>query len=176
VGTGRHDGGGGAGMTARLELVWPGKDKFLLVPKDVDGKPVWVERDHPAASEVRLTDVTGSVGEVPNEPFNANLLFTGDSLDVLRVLTEVPEYRSRYRGKVKLVYIDPPFWSFQRWTPAVTICAGAWVQRWPRCAAVVTSGSAGRPDLASRATWCRVAHWPSSAPAKLGATTSAIDS
>jgi hypothetical protein len=109
VGTGRHDGGGGAGMTARLELVWPGKDKFLLVPKDVDGKPVWVERDHPAASEVRLTDVTGSVGEVPNEPFNANLLFTGDSLDVLRVLTEVPEYRSRYRGKVKLVYIDPPF-------------------------------------------------------------------
>ena len=42
-------------MTARLELVWPGKDKFLLVPKDVDGKPVWVERDHPAASEVRLS-------------------------------------------------------------------------------------------------------------------------
>ena len=96
-------------MTARLELVWPGKDKFLLVPKDESGKPVWVERDHPAASEVRLTDVTGSVGEVPDEPFDANLLFTGDSLDVLRVLAEVPEYRSRYRGKVKLIYIDPPF-------------------------------------------------------------------
>jgi adenine-specific DNA-methyltransferase len=93
----------------RLELVWPGKDKFLLVPKDETGRPVWVERDHPAASEVRLTDVTGSVGEVPVEPLDANLLFTGDSLDVLRVLTEVPEYRSRYRGKVKLVYIDPPF-------------------------------------------------------------------
>jgi len=46
-------------MTAagsRLELVWPGKDKFLLVPKDESGKPVWVERDHPAASEVRLTE------------------------------------------------------------------------------------------------------------------------
>ena len=27
---------------ARLELVWPGKDKFLLVPKDTDGKPVFV--------------------------------------------------------------------------------------------------------------------------------------
>ena len=93
----------------RLELVWPGKDKFLLVPKDETGKPVWVKRDHPAASEVRLTDVTGSVGEVPAEPLDANLLFTGDSLEVLRVLTEVPEYRSRYRGKVKLVYIDPPF-------------------------------------------------------------------
>ena len=70
-------------MTARLELVWPGKDKFLLVPKDVDGKPVWVERDHPAASEVRLTDITGSVGEVPDDPYAANLLFTGDSFDVL---------------------------------------------------------------------------------------------
>ncbi len=94
---------------ARLELVWPGKDKFLLVPKDTDGKPVWVERDHPAASEVRLADFTGVVGDVPGDPYAANLLFTGDSLDVLRILCEVPEYRSIYRGKVKLVYIDPPF-------------------------------------------------------------------
>jgi len=94
---------------ARLELVWPGKDKFLLVPKDTDGKPVWVERDHPAASEVRLADFTGAVGDVPDDPYAANLLFTGDSLDVLRILCEVPEYRSIYRGKVKLVYIDPPF-------------------------------------------------------------------
>jgi adenine-specific DNA-methyltransferase len=94
---------------ARLELVWPGKDKFLLVPKDTDGKPVWVERDHPAASEVRLADFTDVVGGVPEDPYAANLLFTGDSLDVLRILCEVPEYRSIYRGKVKLVYIDPPF-------------------------------------------------------------------
>jgi len=94
---------------ARLELVWPGKDKFLLVPKDADGKPVWVERDHPAASEVRLADFTGVVGDVPEDPYAANLLFTGDSLEVLRILCEVPEYRSIYRGKVKLVYIDPPF-------------------------------------------------------------------
>jgi adenine-specific DNA-methyltransferase len=93
----------------RLELVWPGKDKFLLVPKDETGKPVWVERDHPAASEVRLADLTGVVGEVPDDPYAANLLFKGDSLDVLRILCEVPEYRAIYRGKVKLVYIDPPF-------------------------------------------------------------------
>ncbi|MCA0181333.1 MAG: site-specific DNA-methyltransferase [Actinobacteria bacterium] len=95
--------------TPRLELVWPGKEKFLLLPKDDAGKPVWVERDHPAASEVRLADFVGSVGEVPEVPYAANLLFTGDSLDVLRILCEVPEYRAIYRGKVKLVYIDPPF-------------------------------------------------------------------
>ncbi|MCK5927962.1 MAG: site-specific DNA-methyltransferase [Nocardioides sp.] len=94
----------------RLELTWPNKDKFLLVPKDDTGKPVWVDRDHPAASEVRLADFTDAVGDVnESDPHANNLLFTGDSLDVLRILNEVPEYRREYRGKVKLVYIDPPF-------------------------------------------------------------------
>lgn len=97
-------------MSARLELVWPGKDKFLLVPKDDHGKPVWVDPSHPAAHEVRLSDFTGAFGEVDDtDPYADNLLFTGDSLDVLRILIEVPEYRRHYRGKVKLVYIDPPF-------------------------------------------------------------------
>jgi adenine-specific DNA-methyltransferase len=104
-------------MSPRLELVWPGKDKFLLVPKDEEGKPVWVDTDHPAAREVRLTDFTYEHGEVNDEdPFADNLLFTGDSLDVLRVLREVPEFARHYRGKVKLVYIDPPFNTGQTFT------------------------------------------------------------
>jgi len=94
----------------RLELVWPGKDQFLLTPNGDDGKPVWVEPDHPAAHEVRLTEFTGAYGDVNDtDPYSDNLVFTGDSLDVLRVLCEVPEYRQHYRGKVKLIYIDPPF-------------------------------------------------------------------
>lgn len=94
----------------RLELTWPGKDRFLLVPKDDDGKPVWVDRDHPAAHEVRISDFTGSVGDVnATDPYTDNLLFTGDALDVLRILNEVPEYRKHYRGRVKLIYLDPPF-------------------------------------------------------------------
>lgn len=94
----------------RLELVWANKDKFLLTPSDATGKPVWVDRTHPSASEVRTATFTGSHGTVDDsDPFADNLLFTGDSLDVLRILTEVPEYRRIYRGKVKLVYIDPPF-------------------------------------------------------------------
>lgn len=94
----------------RLELTWPNKDKFLLVPKDETGMPVWVDRDHPAASEVRLSDFTDAVGEVNEDnPHADNLLFTGDSLDMLRILAEVPEYAREYRGKIKLVYIDPPF-------------------------------------------------------------------
>jgi adenine-specific DNA-methyltransferase len=91
-------------------LTWPNKDKFLLSPSDESGKPVWVERTHPAANEVRLTNFKGQYGEVnESDPYVDNLLFTGDSLDVLRVLTRVPEFARHYRGKVKLIYLDPPF-------------------------------------------------------------------
>jgi len=96
-------------MGTRLELTWPNKDKFLLTPRDAEGKPEWVERTHPAANEVRLTDFTGEFGQLGSDPHADNLLFTGDSLDCLRVLTRVPEYAREYRGKVKLIYIDPPF-------------------------------------------------------------------
>lgn len=94
-----------------LELVWPNKDQFLLAPKDDTGKPVWVPRTHPAASEVRLVEFTGAHGEVSPESRAVadSLLFTGDSLDVLRSLAEHPEYRREYRGRIKCVYIDPPF-------------------------------------------------------------------
>jgi len=94
----------------RLELSWPNKDKFLLSPKDETGKPVWVDRSHPAASEVRLVEWVGNCGTVNDaDPVSDNLLFTGDSLDVLRVLADHPEFRREYRGRVRCVYIDPPF-------------------------------------------------------------------
>lgn len=103
--------------TTRLELTWPNKDKFLLVPKDESGKPVWVEPGHPAAREVRLSDFTAAHGQVDeDDPYGDNLMFTGDSLDVLRILAEVPEYAKHYRGKVKLAYLDPPFNTGQTFT------------------------------------------------------------
>ncbi|MGE9781975.1 hypothetical protein [Janibacter sp. G368] len=92
----------------RLELTWPNKDRFLLVPKDDQGKPVWVSNDHPAAHEVRVATFGPTVGDV-DDPHSGNLLFTGDSFDALRVLCETPEFARHYRGQVKLVYIDPPF-------------------------------------------------------------------
>lgn len=94
----------------RLELVWPNKDKFLVSPSGENGKPVWVDRSHPAAREVRLTEFSEAFGAVDEHcPERDNLLFVGDSLDALRVLNESPSFRREYRGKVKLVYIDPPF-------------------------------------------------------------------
>ncbi|BFL73979.1 hypothetical protein M7M4_07310 [Corynebacterium pseudogenitalium] len=38
-----------------------------------------------------------------------NLLILGESGDVLEALTRVPELREKYFGKVKCIYIDPPF-------------------------------------------------------------------
>jgi adenine-specific DNA-methyltransferase len=94
----------------RLELTWPGKDRFLLSPSAGGGKPIWVEADHPAALEVRLAEFTADFGDVSSsDPYAENLLFVGDSLDALRILAEVPEYRREYRGKVRCIYIDPPF-------------------------------------------------------------------
>jgi adenine-specific DNA-methyltransferase len=93
-----------------LELTWPHKNEFLLVPKDDDGRPVWVPRDHPAANEVRLARFVSAVGETnPGDPHLDNTLFVGDSFDAMRVMCEVPEFAARYRGKVKLIYADPPF-------------------------------------------------------------------
>jgi adenine-specific DNA-methyltransferase len=100
----------------RLELTWPNKDKFLLTPRDLDGRPIWVEPTHPAASEVRLAAFGETIGETGSDPHSDNLLFTGDALDVLRILIEVPEFRQHYRGRIKLIYIDPPFNTGQTFT------------------------------------------------------------
>lgn len=102
----------------RLELAWPNKDKFLLSPADETGKPVWVERNHPGAVEVRLAEFTGSHGDVAKEADRVtdNLLFTGDSIDALRILTQHLEFRTAHRGKIRCAYIDPPFNTGQTFT------------------------------------------------------------
>jgi adenine-specific DNA-methyltransferase len=65
----------------------------------------WVSPRDPRATEVKLIETVRTVGEDPS----SNLLITGDSGDALRALGTNPEWADRYLGKVKLVYIDPPF-------------------------------------------------------------------
>lgn len=54
---------------------------------------------------------SGAVGEVhsPKDRAKDNLLLRGDALNALTSLIELPEFARQYLGKVKLVYIDPPF-------------------------------------------------------------------
>ncbi|MDL9939015.1 site-specific DNA-methyltransferase [Gordonia sp. ABSL1-1] len=90
----------------RLALTWFNQDKSLLpLP---EGGYEWVERDDPRVTEVRLLEEFDRVGEVGGTPAD-NLLIVGDSFDALHSLTSIPEYADEYKGKVKLVYIDPPF-------------------------------------------------------------------
>ncbi|WP_439564393.1 site-specific DNA-methyltransferase [Microcella sp.] len=93
-------------MTGRLTLNWANKDRALLSHGESGYE--WVDRDDPRAREVRLLDEVGRVGEVDGDASD-NLLIRGDSLDALRALVHTPELAAEYRGRVKLVYIDPPF-------------------------------------------------------------------
>ena len=89
-----------------MALSWVGRDEALL--NTADGGYEWVSRVDPRVTEVRLLREIGKIGEVQGEPSD-NLLIQGDSYGALQALTRIPQYAAEYRGKVRLVYIDPPF-------------------------------------------------------------------
>lgn len=101
-------------MSGRLTLTWANKDRVLV--SNADGGYEWVPPDDPRAREIRVLDEV-STHPVAQEATDSrrlettpdNLLIRGDSLDGMRALAKIPEYADHYRGKVKLVYIDPPF-------------------------------------------------------------------
>ena len=101
----------------RLELTWTDKDKSLLSTGDGKYDYMFVDPSDRRVSEVRLLHEVeqveadsppGRPDELP-APTTDNLLITGDAMHVLDALTKIPEYSDKYLGKVKLVYIDPPF-------------------------------------------------------------------
>ncbi|MFE0811791.1 site-specific DNA-methyltransferase [Streptomyces sp. NPDC058794] len=97
------------GTSGRLSLSWINKDRSLISTQD--GGYEWVDRDDFRVTETRLLRDVATVGEVHDDlkRVKDNLLIAGDSGDALRALTRLPEFAKEYRGKVKLVYIDPPF-------------------------------------------------------------------
>jgi adenine-specific DNA-methyltransferase len=88
-----------------LELTWPHKNGRLLYEYDKNGNP------HPTFEEVlctpeprALVDVLQVGSEKGREWDDAsNLLIRGDNLTALETL------KRYYAGKIKLIYIDPPF-------------------------------------------------------------------
>lgn len=95
--------------SGRLTLDWVGKDQALLTTPE--GGYEWVDRTDPRVTEIRLLHERETVGAVGPGEHHAtdNLLIHGDAADGLRSLLNLPEFAAEYRGKVKLVYIDPPF-------------------------------------------------------------------
>lgn len=108
-GAGRRPGHAGA-----LELTWTDKDKALLSTGDGRYDYTFVDPSDYRVSEVRLLHEVDSVSAPTPEdavvvPTQDNLLITGDAMHALDALGKLPEFSERYLGKVKLVYIDPPF-------------------------------------------------------------------
>lgn len=99
-------------LRGRIELVWPSKD---FVFWDIyAGQPVWrLEKDIPLRI-IRQREIVGESNCIYNStekkwvkcniPLESeNLMIRGDNLLALKALEE------DFTGKVKLVYIDPPF-------------------------------------------------------------------
>ncbi len=94
----------------RLELTWMGKDLALIPSEAGKYDYEWVDHSDPRACEVKSIEITETVGvETGENGADQNLLIVGDSGDALRSLGTIPEWSDKYRGQVKLVYIDPPF-------------------------------------------------------------------
>lgn len=93
--------------SGRLELTWTNKSLRLLARDD--GSYEWVHPSDYRVAEVRLLHDVTSVGTIGNRRSTDNLLIRGDALNALTSLGRLPEFAREYLGKVKLVYIDPPF-------------------------------------------------------------------
>lgn len=106
-----------------LELTWFNKDKALIPSEEGRYAYEWVDPKDPRYCETRalVVDEVVTGEQSPKEggtqyseradldPTEDNLLIRGESGDVLEALTRVPELREKYLGKVKCIYIDPPF-------------------------------------------------------------------
>lgn len=95
--------------SGKLELTWTNKHLRLLA--DEAGGYTWVPPADYRVAEVRLLHDMQEVGETRGVRSRArdNLLIRGDALNALTSLCELPEFAREYVGKVKLVYLDPPF-------------------------------------------------------------------
>lgn len=91
--------------TGRLELTWTNKHLRLLSHED--GSYEWVQPSDHRVAEVRLLREAAAVGE--DQGSGGNLLIRGDALHALQSLTHLPDFADHYAGRVRLIYIDPPF-------------------------------------------------------------------
>lgn len=107
----------------RLALTWYNKDKALIPTEQGQYGYSWVDPMDPRYCQTHFLDygetITGDQSEEEEgrtyseraylSPTDDNLLILGESGDVLETLTRVPELTDKYLGKVKCIYIDPPF-------------------------------------------------------------------
>jgi adenine-specific DNA-methyltransferase len=92
--------------SADYELGWVNKDLVLVTSES--GQYEWVD---PTDWQRRYTYAIGLVESVGSRDASTlpNRLFQGDALDAVAAILRNDDYRSQYEGRVRLVYVDPPF-------------------------------------------------------------------
>src|SRR5699024_8047439 len=98
------------GNEERYQFTWPDKKKSVLLANAPIAKtlrPVREDETVPTGADSNGIPYcsTGSVGKdgTPGGFDSENLYIEGDNLEVLKLLQET------YLGKVKMIYIDPPY-------------------------------------------------------------------
>lgn len=80
------------GPQERYQFTWPDKKKSVVLANQPIAKTLRLDREKSVGRD-------GTAGSIDTE----NIYIEGDNLDVLKLLQET------YLGKVKMIYIDPPY-------------------------------------------------------------------
>ena len=80
------------GSQERYQFTWPDKKKSVVLANQPIAKTLRLEREKSVGRD-------GTAGSIDTE----NIYIEGDNLDALKLLQET------YLGKVKMIYIDPPY-------------------------------------------------------------------
>ena len=80
------------GKQERYQFTWPDKKKSIILANQPSSKTLRLTREKSVGRD-------GTVGSIDTE----NVYIEGDNLDALKIL------RNTYLGKVKMIYIDPPY-------------------------------------------------------------------
>lgn len=80
------------GAQERYQFTWPDKKKSVILANQPIAKTLRLDREKSVGRD-------GTLGSIDTE----NIYIEGDNLDALKLLQET------YLGKVKLIYIDPPY-------------------------------------------------------------------
>lgn len=80
------------GQQERYQFTWPDKKKSVILANQPTSKTLRLVREKSVGRD-------GTTGSIDTE----NIYIEGDNLDALKILQET------YLGKVKMIYIDPPY-------------------------------------------------------------------
>ena len=81
-----------AGPQERYQFTWPDKKKSVVLANQPIAKTLRLDREKSVGRD-------GTAGSIDTE----NIYIEGDNLEVLKLL------QKSYHGKVKMIYIDPPY-------------------------------------------------------------------